>query len=188
MKSRLRRFIIYKSDRISYYIEETELLHRNRFSLFKFIYYSEVKYIKIRAGYFPRRAISHATHGQIFLHDRISVRLRSYDITSVRWKMHYIGCSVAGSIQSFPRKCDSIKVDPLGTILLMIYTSKMCWKYTAGVPLIKNSRLYCNNIRSVWCAINVNPIERYPAFVRFEMCADPLQMWREREPQRPQKS
>lgn len=127
MKSCLRGLVIYKSDRISYYayIKETEFLHRTDFR-FKFIYCSEVKYIKIRAGYFPQRAISHATHGQIFLHDRVSVRLRSYDITSVRWKMHYIGCSVAGSTQSFPRKCDSIKVDLLGTILLMIYMSKMC--------------------------------------------------------------
>lgn len=128
MKSRPRGFVIYKSDCISYYayIGETELLHRIDFRP-KFIYCFEVKYIKIRAGYFPRRAISYATYGQIFLHDRVSVRLRSYDITWVRWKMHYIGCSVrAGSTQSFSRKCDSIKVDLLGTILLMMYTSKIC--------------------------------------------------------------
>lgn len=131
MKSRSRGFAIYKSDRISYYAYTKEIkIYRVEpiftLNLYICIYYSEVKYIKIRAGYFPRRAISHATHGQIFLHDRVSVRLRSYDITSVRWKMHYIGCSVAGSTQSFPRKCDSIKVDLRGTILPMMYAiSKM---------------------------------------------------------------
>jgi len=96
------------------YIEETKIYRIE----FKFIYWSEAKYIKIRVGYFPRRAISHDTRGQIFLHDRVSVRLRSYDITSVRWKMHYIDCSVARSTQSFPRKCDDVKVDLFGTIIL----------------------------------------------------------------------
>lgn len=73
----------------------------------------------------------HAAHGQIFLHDRVYVRLRSCDITSVRWKMQCIGCSITGSTQSFPRKCDGIKVDRLGTILCMVCASKdaRAWIY-----------------------------------------------------------